>query len=138
MPKLTRPPFTKSWRADLRYIDRVWMADFRGPNIAPALSDSEVVGFETEILETIAEAQEKEARYCLILHGRGRRRKGESTRGAFINGFLRCGGMWQWIKLSQCRRYDDAVLVAIRPLLEPQEWDKLSAKADRAQSLSSR
>lgn len=78
MSKPSRTPFTKSWRADLRHVDKFWMADFRGPNITPALSDFDVVVFETEILETIAEAQENEAHYCLIWHGRGRRRRAKA------------------------------------------------------------
>jgi len=74
-----------------------------------------LIGYETEILETLAEAQEDAVRYLVFVHPTVRRLKGATTGPAVLRWLLtRAPWTWEYVKRAGVRFFRDATLAEIR------------------------
>ena len=95
------------------------------PTFTEASADetAALIGYETEILETLAEAQESAVRYIVVVHAPVRRRRGTTTGPAVLRWLLtRAPWTWDYVKRSGVRFFRDATLAGIR-LPAPTEAD---------------
>ncbi|UPT63440.1 MAG: hypothetical protein M0D54_02425 [Hyphomonadaceae bacterium JAD_PAG50586_4] len=130
----------EDWRKAARRLNNLAVVKVNAPIFACQTADDvgELIGYETEILETLAEAQEEGVRYLVFVHPTIRRRKGATTGPAVLRWLTtRAPWTWDYVKRVSVKYFDGATLVEIR-LPAPTEdayhrhYDGLSAPARSA------